>query len=90
MIYAVKCINYCDAQNLARKYMNEFKLQISEVKRYNAIPVIILKDRNELHFVPVGKTFDRWCLGMTYKFLGSDQLYHGGYPVKDKIPTKSD
>lgn len=90
MIYAVKCINYCDAQNQARKCMNEFKLQISEVKRYNAIPVIILKDGNELHFVPIGKTFDRWCLGKTYKFLGSDQLFHSGWPLKDKIPTKSD
>lgn len=90
MIYAIKCINYCDAQNQARKCMNEFKLQISEVKRYNAIPVIILKDGNELHFVPIGKTFDRWCWGRTYKLLGSDQLFHNGYPVKDKIPTKSD
>lgn len=52
-------------------------------KRYNAIPVIILKDRNELHFVPIGKTFDRWCFGRTYKFLGSETLFHGGYPVKE-------
>lgn len=87
MIYAVKCINFRDAQNQARKYMNEFKLQISVVKRYNAIPVIILKDRNELHFVPVGKTFDRWCLGTTYKFLGSDQLFHGGYPIKSETSS---
>lgn len=90
MIYCVKCINYRDAQDQARTYMKEFKLQISEVKRYNAIPVIILKDRNEFHFVPIGKTIDRWCLGKTYKFLGSDQLFHSGWPLKDKIPTKSD
>lgn len=88
MIYAVKCINFRDAQNQARTYMNKFKLQISEVKRYNAIPVIILKDRNELHFVPIGKTLDRWCLGRTYKFLGSETLFHGGYPVKEHHSEK--
>ena len=88
MIYAVKCVNFRDAQNQARKQMNEFKLQISEVKRYNTIPVIILKDRNELHFVPVGKTFDRWCLKRTYKFLGSETLFCGRYPVKEHHSEK--
>lgn len=90
MIYCVRCINYQDAQNRVRLYMKELKAQLSEVRRYRTIPVIVLKNKDEIHFVPMGKTFYRWCLGRTYKFLGSEQLFHGEYPVKDKIPTKSD
>ena len=81
MIYAVKCINLKDCQFWAQQYTNEYKLQIKEVRRYRATPVIILKSGDELHFL-THFTWERWCKGQTYKFLGEDTLYHGKFPIK--------
>lgn len=81
MIYAVKCINLQNCQEQARRYMEEYKLQIKEVRRHRPTPVIILQSGDEIHFL-THFTWDRWCKGLTYKFLGDDTLYHGKFPIK--------
>lgn len=83
MIYCVKCVNFLEAQEQARIYMKQLKAELSEVRRYRAIPVIVLKNSDELHFVPVGKTLENWCLGRTYKIIGDDKTYRSGHPFKE-------
>lgn len=84
MIYCVRCINYQDAQNRVRLYMKELKAQLSEIRRYRANPVIVLKNKDEIHFVTFHEYKTRWNFGRVYKFIGDDTLYHGLYPVKNK------
>lgn len=82
MIYCVKCINYRDAQDVVRSYIKEYKDRISEVRRHRAIPVIILKNKDQIHFVTT-YGLKSWCLGKTYKFVGDDTTYHSGWPIKE-------
>lgn len=81
MIYAVRCINVQDAQDQARKYMKEYKVQIKEIRRHRMIPVICLNSGDELHFITSFNWKD-WCIGRTYQFLGEDTTFRGKYPVK--------
>ena len=62
MIYAVRCINVQDAQDQARKYMKEYKVQIKEIRRHRMIPVIYLNSGDELHFITSFNWKD-WCVG---------------------------
>lgn len=81
MIYCVRCPSLFRAQDEARKYTKEFKLQIDKVKRFQQRPVIFLKNGDEIHFITTFE-FKRWCLGKTYKIIGDDKLYLGGFPLK--------
>ena len=86
MIYCVKCPSFLRAQDEARKYIKEFKLQIDKVKRFQQRPVIFLKNGDEIYFV-TNFEYRRWCLGITYKIIGDDKLYHGGYPIKSETSS---
>lgn len=86
MIYCVRCVSLLRAQDKARTYIKEFKLQIDKVKRFQQRPVIFLKNGDEIHFVTTFE-YRKWCLGKTYKIIGDDKLYHGGYPIKSETSS---
>lgn len=86
MIYCVRCVSLLGAQDEARKYIKEFKLQIDKVKRFQQRPVIFLKNGDEIHFV-TNFEYRRWCLEKTYKIIGDDKLYHSGWPIKSETSS---
>ena len=86
MIYCVICVNLRKAQDEVRRYIEAIKPQIDKIKRFQQLPVIFMKNGDEIHFVTTFE-YKHWCKGRTYKFVGDDKLYHSDYPIKSETSS---
>lgn len=61
-------------------YFNEFmKVNHDRIVSFSTgHPYKVVLENGETIYFMTFKTYDRWCLGRTYKYLGQETIYHSG------------
>ena len=87
MIYCVKCETARDACDEFDKFLEdneiclETKLMIKKIIKHTPVPIIILDNGDEFHFIS-RYCYEWWCKGRTYTMLEKGETYHSGLPCK--------
>lgn len=74
--YVVVCRSLTDMPYEAKRFIDS-RNDIVKVENHQSSRVVTTKDKTEYIFI-CRSCFYRWCLGRTYKLIGSDVLWHSG------------
>ena len=77
---------YREAEMGAREFLKTH-YTVVKINKHGYKFVIKLRDGTEYIFMPIS-IYNKWYYGQTYRYIGTEELYHSGHRVGEKNESK--